>query len=379
MQRIVLSPRADWRSKVEALGLVYHTTDGKPYWNESAYYRFTSRQIDEIEAATNALHAMCLEAAQHVIDHDRFAELGVPAAAIDAIKASWEAEPPSLYGRFDLAYDGVSPPKMLEYNADTPTSLVEAAVVQWRWLEERFPSADQFNSIWEGLVEKWTELKTGGYLLGSPVHFTHVKSTEDLMTVTLLRDTAQEAGLITQGIHIHEIGWDKNARRFVDMRNQPIRTIFKLYPWEWLIAETFGQYALATYSQVQWIEPIWKLLLSSKGILPILWELYPNHPNLLEAHLGRSREMRYYVKKPLFSREGANVTIKDDTGLTRSEGNYGEEGYVFQALAAIPNFDGNRPVLGSWVIDGAARGMGVRESDGPITDNLSRFVPHLFE
>ncbi|MEO7716781.1 MAG: glutathionylspermidine synthase family protein [Capsulimonas sp.] len=379
MQRIAISPRPDWQAKVEALGLVYHSTDGKPYWNESAYYRFTARQVDEIEAATNTLHAMCLEAAQHVIDHNRFAELGVPPAAVETIKAAWEAEPPSIYGRFDLAYDGISPPKMLEYNADTPTSLVEAAVVQWRWLTERFPDADQFNSIWEGLVEKWTELKTGGYLTGTPLYFTHVKSTEDLMTVTLLRDTAQEAGLITQGIHINDIGWDTGARRFVDLQGHPMKSIFKLYPWEWLLAETFGQNALATYPQVQWIEPIWKVLLSSKGILPILWELYPNHPNLLEAHFGRSHEMRYYVKKPLFSREGANVTIKDDTGLTRSEGNYGEEGYIFQALAKIPNFDGNRPVIGSWVIDGAARGMGVRESDGPITDNLSRFAPHLFE
>src|SRR3954451_19813888 len=99
MYRRVMNPRPDWREKVEKLGLVYHTTDGKPYWNESACYMFSAREVDEIEAATNALHELCLQAAQHVIDRNRFHELGVPAKAIDAIRWSWEAEPPSLYGR----------------------------------------------------------------------------------------------------------------------------------------------------------------------------------------------------------------------------------------------------------------------------------------
>ncbi len=158
MKRITIAPRADWEKKVEAVGLIYHHTEGRPYWNESAYYSFHAGEIDRIELATNELHQMCLEAAQHIIDHDRFSELAIPAAAIPFIKRAWEDEPPALYGRFDLAYDGEQL-KLLEYNADTPTALVEAAVVQWHWLQERFPHLDQFNSIHEKLLVKWQELK----------------------------------------------------------------------------------------------------------------------------------------------------------------------------------------------------------------------------
>jgi glutathionylspermidine synthase len=379
MERVRTSVRPDWQAKIEKLGLVYHTTNGHPYWNEAAYYRFTAREVDEIEAATNTLHELCLQAAQHVIDRNCFAEIGIPARAVDAIRWAWEAEPPSLYGRFDLAYDGYGPPKLLEYNADTPTALLEAAVVQWYWLQDVQPSADQFNSLWEALVAKWRQLKDGRYLSGEPVYFGHVRSTEDLMTVSLLRDTAQEAGVATEGIHMADIGWNNARGCFMDLRDRPIRTIFKLYPWEWMLEEPFAVNALRTYPNVQWIEPIWKMLLSSKGILAILWEIFPNHPNLLPAYLGRSRDLTRYVKKPLFSREGANITLKDASSLIRSGGPYDDSQCVFQELGPVPDFDGNRPIIGSWVIDGEAHGMGIRESDGPITNNLSRFVPHLFK
>ena len=378
MHRRYLKARPDWQEKVEKLGLVYHTTDGKPYWNESACYVFTAREVDEIEAATNTLHGLCLQAAEHVIYANRYAEIGIPPQAVDAIRWSWEAEPPSLYGRFDLAYDGSGPPKMLEYNADTPTALLEAAVIQWYWKEEVDPGADQFNSLWEALVAKWRELKDGRYLAGDPVHFGHARSAEDLMTVSLLRDTAQEAGVATEGIHMTDIGWNSERNSFVDLQERPIRTIFKLYPWEWMLSEPFAVQALRTYPHVQWIEPIWKMLLSSKGILAILWEMFPNHPNLLAAYLGRSRELTRYVKKPLFSREGANIMLKDGGSLVRSDGPYDDPHSVFQDLGPVPDIGGNRPVIGSWVIDGVAHGMGIRESDGPITDNLSRFAPHVF-
>jgi len=383
VKRITIDPRPDWRSKVEALGLMFHTTpdggDGTLYWNEGAYYRLTAAEVEVLERATNELHERCLEAVQHVIDRRRYAELGIPEKAIPAIEWAWEAEPPSLYGRFDLAYDGVNPPKMLEYNADTPTSLLEAAVVQWHWLQERFPQADQFNSMWEGLVELWQELKQNRHLKGTMVHFGHVDTIEDLMTVTLLRDTAQEAGLVTEGLHMKEIGWDDRGRFFVDLHDRRIWTIFKLYPWEWLLQEQFAEPLLESYQQTQWIEPIWKAILSNKGILAILWELFPNHPNLLPAYIGGSRDLTEYVRKPLLSREGANVMIKHAGTLTRTDGDYGAEGHVFQQYIDLPVYDGSRPVIGSWVIDGTARGIGIREADGLVTDNFSRFVPHLFE
>ncbi|HEX2928251.1 MAG TPA: glutathionylspermidine synthase family protein [Candidatus Binatia bacterium] len=380
MKRVGIKPRPDWEKKVEEIGLIYHHTEGRPYWNESAYYLFGAREIDRIESATNELHEMCLKAAQQIIDQKRFKELGIPDAAIPVIKQAWEDEPPALYGRFDLAYDGEQL-KLLEYNADTPTGLLEASVAQWYWLQDLFPKLDQFNSIHEKLLAKWQELKP---YIAKLVHFAYlqppdVENSEDLMTVSYLLDIAGQAGFDTTLLKIDDIGWDAERNCFADLDDRPIRSIFKLYPWEWLLRDEYANQLLATYPLTQWIEPIWKMLLSNKGILPILWEMFPGHPNLLESHFSEPKGLNDYVKKPLLSREGANLTIRRAGSVLETSGPYGNEGYIYQKLARIPNFDAGYPVLGSWVIDGVAAGIGIRESATPVTDNYSAFVPHLFE
>ena len=149
MERRTETPRANWEQTVEEQGLIFHHTDAGAYWDESVSYRFTSRQVDELEAASNELQARCLDAGQRIIDERLFDRFGIPEHAVPAIVKAWNDEPPAIYGRFDLAYDGVHPPKLLEYNADTPTSLIESAVVQWYWKEAVHPGADQFNSIHE--------------------------------------------------------------------------------------------------------------------------------------------------------------------------------------------------------------------------------------
>ena len=379
MERIASTPRADWESVVEARGLKWHTGQ-TPYWSEDAYYKFTTAQIDTIERATNELHARCLEAVQHIIDEKRYGELKIPEHAIPLITKSWEAEPPSVYGRFDLAYDGNSPPKMLEYNADTPTSLLEASVIQWDWLQSQHPGADQFNSIHEKLVDYWKwiadDLERSGPL-GPVVHFASIDDLEDGMTAAYLADTASQAGLKVKLLSMEDIGWDPSAREFCDREDVRIDTLFKLYPWEWLVHEPFGN-NIAKADAIM-IEPAWKMILSNKGILPILWEMFPAHGNLLPAYFDDPSGMFEYAKKPLLSREGANVTIHTMKEHIESTGDYGAEGYVFQELAPIPDFNGKRPIIGSWMVGQEAAGIGVREADGWVTGNGSRFVPHLFK
>lgn len=378
MKRIVTERRKDWEAAVEARGLKWHTGT-TPYWSEDAYYQFTTDEIEMIERATNELHARCLEAVQHVIDERRYAELQIPDHAIPLIEKTWKDEPPSVYGRFDLAYDGSAPPVMLEYNADTPTSLLEASVIQWDWLEAKFKGADQFNSIHERLVALWREMTP--YLersgpLGPLVHFASMDDIEDGMTTAYLAETAVQAGLRAQLLSVSDIGWDPDAREFVGTNNERVDTLFKLYPWEWMIHEAFGEFIPKV--KTTFIEPAWKMMLSNKGILAILWDLFPGHPNLRPAFLNEPNGMFEYVKKPLLSREGANVTVHTMKEHLESSGEYGAEGYVFQELVNIPQFDGMRPVLGSWVVGQEAAGMGIRESDGWVTGNTSRFVPHLF-
>ena len=455
MQRIPLTPRPSWQQIVESQGLTFHSLDiGTPYWDESAAYQFTAAEIDTLEAAANELQTMCLAATQHIIDTRRYADLLIPAAAVPAIEAAWNAEPPALYGRFDLLWSGAQsphPPKLLEYNADTPTSLLEAAVIQWNWLEDLTPTLptpssssrpelnpstlssnpklnphtlssrperpypispssrperearsgetpafalgatpkpDQFNSLHERLIAKWRDLTPH---LQQPIYFAGIDTPEDTLTLAYIEDTAQQAGLQTRRIPMLQIGWNAARHCFVDVHENQIQTLFKLYPWETMLAEDFGPHALQTYTQLTpnqmiWIEPIWKLLLSNKGLLPILWELFPNHPNLLESHFDNPHEMSAYVRKPLLSREGQNISITYANSVTiETPGTYNtpDARYIFQALAPEATFPDalghpRHPVLGLWMIDQECAGMGIRESTGPITDNLSSFVPHLF-
>ena len=370
MRRSTRTPRPGWQETVESYGLIYHSPNGNRYWDESAFYEFTSFEIDKIEAATNQLQEMFLAAGQHVIDKNRFAELHIPPHAERLIRVTWESEPPAIYGRMDLAYDG-GEIKLLEYNADTPTALLEAAVIQWYWLQDVFPHRDQFNSIHERLIAKWKELLD--YLPGTLV-FAHMDDAEDWSTITYLQDTAAQAGFKTANMLMKDIGYSNG--QFIDAQDDHLRSCFKLYPWEWMMHEEYG--TLVEAADTLWVEPAWKMMWSNKGILPILWELYPNHPLLLEAYQHSPRSMQYYANKPLLSREGNNVTVVTPNGQEQSGGEYGEEGFVYQALASIPNLDGNYPVIGSWVIDGESAGIGIRESGKMITNNLSRFVPHTF-
>ena len=372
MQRHRCHPRPDWPAKVEQIGLTYHTHDEGIYWDESACYELTRNEVDTLEAAAHTLHYLCIDAAEAVIENDWWARLGIPDAAIAAILRSWERDDFSLYGRFDLNYDGVTPPKLLEYNADTPTALVEASVAQWFWLQETHPDADQFNSIHERLIEAWRRWA------GQTIHFSGVKShAEDEMTVLYLRDTCEQAGVNTKSVYVEDIGWDSRQKYFVDLDDIRIERCFKLYPWEWLWHEEFGPH-LAT-DCVRFIEPTWKMLLSNKGLLPILWELYPDHPNLLPAYELAAPLGDRYIRKPKLSREGNNVTwVEGGVVVEETGGDYGEEGHVYQALAPVPDFDGHRPVFGVWIVDHEAAGLGIREDTRRIAGDLSRFVPHFF-
>jgi glutathionylspermidine synthase len=408
MQRIVCPERDDWRETAETSGFDFHTIDGERYWDERGYYAFTLDEIERrIEAPTGEIDEMCLALVAKAIDDEEYLKrLKIPQSFWPLISDSWERDEGSLYGRLDLSFDGQGPAKLLEYNADTPTSIFEAAVFQWGWLEQSIErrivpkDADQFNSIHERLIEGWKKLGSAHdpekwapvfrkdhapdnnpKRERASVHL-HLTGTtdnsEDLGTLAYLEDTATQAGLSTTLIDIEDIGW-RDAGGFVDLDNRDIAFAFKLYPWEWMFRDAFG--ARLAEASTRWIEPPWKAVLSNKGILPLLWEMFPGHPNLLPAYFEddpRSQALgTSYVRKPLYSREGANVAlIIQGVPLAQQEGPYGGEGFIRQAFAPLRNFSGQYPVIGSWLVDHTPCGLSIREDEGPITGNNSRFLPH---
>jgi glutathionylspermidine synthase len=374
VRRLTIDPRPNWQKKVEQYGFMFHTLRGEPYWDESACYQFTTYEIDKLEEATQTLHQMCLDLVQEVIDRRMFGLFLVPQDYEEYVIRSWESDEPSVYGRFDLGYDGVGPPKLLEYNADTPTALLEASVAQWDWLKEVDERGDQFNSIHEKLIDAWKRVYERD---PGPVHFaamTQVDTPEDYITAEYMRDVAIQAGFKTSFLDVTEISWDRARRVFVDQTGFPIHRCFKLYPWEWMVREDFGPHVRT--ATTKWVEPAWKMLLSCKSILPLLWERHPDHPLLLEASFD-PLPSGSYVRKPVHAREGANIQVVIDGKLALdTEGPYQSGPYVYQALAPIKPHDGRYPVIGSWVVNGLSCGIGIREDGSMVTRNTSRFVPH---
>lgn len=374
MKRITTTPRNHWQAEVEKLGFGFHTTD-LPYWDERVYYTFEMPEIIAIEKATAELWDLCLGAVQHVMDNNLYTKFGIPEWMVPQITKSWTEDHPSIYGRFDLCYKN-GDIKLLEFNADTPTSLYEAGIVQWFWLKDMDANKDQFNSIHEKMIAYWKYLKN--YLQPGILHFTCLKETlEDLTNTEYIRDCAIQAGIETKLVFIDDLGWDEDNKVFIDLEDVPVKNIFKLYPWEWLLSEDFGKKIPEDTNHALWIEPAWKMILSNKSILPILWELYPDCPYLLPAYFEEGK-LTNYVKKPILSREGANIDlVMKNISLEKTEGVYGAEGYIYQELFTLPNHSDHYPVIGSWIIGQEPAGMGIREADTLVTDNKSRFVPHI--
>jgi glutathionylspermidine synthase len=385
VKRLPADPRPDWQQIVERDGLVYHSMhddNGQaiPYWDESAYYSFEPAEIEELEQVTEELHEMSVAAARQVIAQRRFAEFGIPDWATEAISRSLAEQAPTIYGRFDLAFDGDGPAKMLEYNADTPTALIEAAITQWQWLTQVFPDRDQCNSLHERLVAAWRALAPE---IGPQLALAYMPDElgEDATTVAYLSDTAAAAGLAVYGLTMDQLGYLPKRRVFtLADGSTELSAIFALYPWEWMLTEEFGPLALAADCKTAFIEPAWKMLLSNKALLAILWELFPGHPNLLPAYLGEPRELKNFVRKPLLGREGASISIiRENQPEIQHPGPYGAEGYIYQEYHSLPEFSGKFAVLGSWVVAGRAAGIGMRESASRVTDEWAQFCPHIID
>ena len=380
MQRRTIAPRPGWQRIVEEQGLIWHTgDDGQPYWDESGCYVFTLAEIEQLEAATEAVYDLFLKAGDRIVkDAALLSSLGIPDFCHAAIRSEWKGDRPALdYGRFDFGWDGTGEPKLFEFNCDTPTAMLEAGAIQWDWKEQCFPQADQFTSLHDKLVERWRFMAPD---LSGRIWFAHADdaSGEDTLTTTYMRDLAEQAGLETRGLLIDEIGLDA-AGRIVDGQDHLITAIFKLYPWEWIVAEEFGPAIVRNLPTTLWIEPIWKMLWSNKAVLALLHDMFPRHPNLLPASLEPGKVGPSYVAKPILAREGANIElVRDGQVLAQSEGGYQAVPRVYQQLYPLRDFGRGYPVLGSWVVGGEAAGSGIRE-DGLITGNRARFVPHIIE
>lgn len=384
MQRLTFPARPHWRDRLSRMGVTWFDAVPEhpvPYWTETAAYALTSAQLRTLQTASQELTNLVLAATGHAIEHRRLTELGIPAWLHDAVQASWNRDDPSVYLRLDLAYSGEGQPKLLEVNGQTPTSLIEAAVCQWHWLEDQqacgalSPDASQWNTIHEGLGEQWQHLVRARGL--EQVTFSSARNDEDHATVTYLRDLAQTAGVRTSQLFTEDLGTSPSHDHLLDGWNFPIRHLMWLWPLEFAWESRDAPFLATTHTRL--IEPLWKAVSSSKGLLALLHELYAGHELLLPATLSAGTLKAPGVLKPLFSREGQNVTLP---GQPSTPGEYGDLPTVEQAYMPLPEFlaeDGTPryPVLGVWAAGSEVCGLGIREGRGRVTDNRASFIPHF--
>lgn len=383
MQRIPVTERPDLARAAAEHGLEFHADKGIAGWDESAYYQFTLRQIEEdLEGPAEEIERLCFQVVERAVNDETVLQrLKIAESFWDYVAESWRNGEKNLYGRMDLSYDGQGPAKLLEYNADTPTALYESAVFQWEWLEQATEQGlipdgcDQFNDLHESIVQTFPLLGIEGL-----THFACNQDIEDDKgTLEYLEECAREAGLETCFLAMEDIGID-DQERFTDLDERVITTLIKLYPWEWIMGEAFGRHVPT--SGVRFIEPPWKVILSNKGLLPLLWEMFEGHPNLLPAYFegdpGATRIAGDTVRKPLLSRQGANIEIiRDGKTQTRSDGPYGGTDHIVQGFHPLPEFGGIYPLVGCWLVASKAVGLCIREDRTLVTSKDARFIPHI--
>ena len=376
---------------LESLGFVWHTDSDQSSYISDELVVLSEQEAEAYYEATNELYDMYVEAAEYVVENNLFHEIGIPFNLVDVIKESWENDVHwHLYGRFDLAggIDG-RPIKLLEFNADTPTALFETAIVQWAILKQNnLEESSQFNTTYEALVANFKRLVTLEEDVsnfeenydGWNFLFTSVKgNSEEENTVRLLQHIATEAGYNTEFAYIDDVEFDAEEGIFYNDTNYELW--FKLIPWEEIALEESDLAMLLSNivknQKAIIFNPAYTLLFQSKGLLKILWDLYPNHPLLLESSF-EPLEGQKQVKKPIFGREGGNVSILDEntSELESVDGDYANHKMVYQAYTKLATNALGQSYQAGIFYAYEACGLGFRKG-GKILDNASKFVGHV--
>ena len=378
---------------LDEIGFSWHTdTDGSAYIADELV-EVSAAEAEAYYKAGNELYDMYAEAAEYVIENDLFFELGIPFNLVETIKKSWENDVHwHLYGRFDLAggIDG-KPIKLIEFNADTPTGLFETAIVQWAMLKvNNMDEEKQFNTVYESISENFKRLITlfddtdlfEDRYEGWRILFSSIEGDdEEEVTTKLLRRMADDAGFLTGFEFLQNVQFDDES--ISDSQNQDYEYWFKLFPWEDISIEE-GELALTLQKIMESqsaiiLNPAYTLLFQSKGMLKILYDLFPDSPYLLETSY-EPLTGKAYVEKKVFGREGANVKFFSAEGSveTETDGEYGHYKSVYQEAVEFPqDHEGNYYQAGVFFAYEAC-GLGYRRG-GKILDNMSKFVGHVIK
>ncbi len=378
----------DVETAVRGLGWEWCVEDGCANYVPGEAVVLPEQEANALLEAADTLYEMMTNVIPDDLPADFLRVLGIPENLWELVRQSWNDDRHwHLYGRFDLVQTPEGP-KLLEFNADTATSIPETAVVQWASLAAAGKhDAKQYSGLYEALVE---QLKTWRMLnddLAPALLLTYMGgSAEDEANCAVIAQAATEAGFdphlcAAEEMSVSTEGAERGVWAQVEAEQwRQFPFLFKLLPWEQIawdepeLCDSLTQ--LAATRTVVIANPAYTLLFQSKGMLAWLWKAYPYHPLLLETDL--SPISGKYIRKPYFGREGQSVEVVDRVPVTKIAGEYDEQQQVYQRWVDLPeDSKGYQYQAGVfWAGEGCA--IGFRREKGIIT-NLSQFVPHLVE
>ncbi|UJR11526.1 hypothetical protein I4U23_015707 [Adineta vaga] len=364
------------------------TTDGS-----LPYYKVDFDLVLNIGTTSNDLHRMFMIATEHVIKNDELlARAGIPDIFWSRIRQSWKNDQDILMtGRFDLAFDGKQL-KVFEYNADSASVLLECAVIQQKWakavkLDSQFMSGFQMHRV---LVQNWKNFN-----IQTRVHILIDDDQDEILTALYMQTVMNEAGIETKLCTLtNDFYWKDST--IVDNDGCTVTFVWKLWMWETVFSDYIKTQKEGNHSrtngdhphlcdillndQIRVIEPLWKVIASNKILLPILWSMFPNHPNLLRSEWTLMDDMKQkgYAKKPIVGRCGHNVTLHNtdgDTFINEVTNKFADRDCIYQELFQLPSYDGYYNIFGSWIVHGLFTGFCIREDQKLITNFESRVTP----
>jgi len=375
----------------EEMGWGYFLSpEGNAYLTDEIV-EISAAERDAFYTAGNHLYERFVAAAEYVLDNDLLHTLGIPPNLYELIEYTWEDDRHlHLYGRFDLVggADGL-PMKVLEFNADTPTSVPETAIIQWAQLRANgIPEDRQFNFLYEALVDNFKRLKQLNPGREPAILFSTLEgAAEDDHNVELLQTAAREAGFETAFRYVDEVIFSEINGIFIadeEGNTTQYPFWFKLIPWEYIALDEPEMARILTKIVTRGLaivlNPAYTMLFQSKAIMAHLWDLFPKDPLLLETSLKEpiGRHNYPFVEKVVLGREGANVAIFDKEGLpeTARRGDYEDQIKVYQALAQLARDDKGHYYQAGLFFAYEACGVGFRRSTHRIIDNGAQFVGH---
>lgn len=413
MKRLTINPvPRDIIAENHEDGMFYD--DDRDYWQEDIIYALSLSEEMKLREATLDVHAMMLNAVAHILSTPRLREAtGLSEHALHLAEQSFVRQEPSMYGRLDFIQDDKGDWRFMEYNADTPTGMIESVLIQHRFLKNN--NQESIHHVFDALVERltWLRERTGEdrpvlHLAAldesemidpetGDVYYSDPNMGEDINNARVVGRAAREAGWDTVEVLMNELYVDDN--KLYDPDGQQIHHIYKIYPWEDLSEDANENGELLVTDELydsvtSWLEPAWKMIASNKVLLVALWELYPNHPNLIYSSMTRG-DLFNYVKKPIFGREGDGITIYAPSFNIKESYTEGritpitrDEDYIYQEFIDTPSFDGNTTMIGSWVVGQElpdnphavmSSGFALRESNYRVTNGSARFASTIIE